>query len=188
MNLLNVCAIADIYYIAENKLELDQEYLSSSELIYSDGTFSHHINKDGYIKIFDIYDANYLVFIDQNGNLFLAVYKFIADNKFKDIINAMNSIREQTGMHKHDKSANEDTNISPETINELVDINNMVCSVCGSTEFYEPFVYNENKRDINCQCKSCNTIYELAPSKYYVIKSKKIFIPNSDHSITRKIT
>lgn len=187
MNLSNVCAISDTYYIAENKLELNQEYLSSSELIYTDGNYNSHINKDGYIKIFDVYDANYLVFIDESGNLFLAVYKFIADIKFKDIINAINDIREQTGMHKHDKSANKKEDEVSESIDELVDINNMTCDVCGSEDFVEPFKYDKD-RNITCQCKGCNTIYKLSPSKYYAIKSKTIFSNANDILITREVT
>ena len=37
MNLINLCAMADSYYIAEHKAEINQNYLSSSELIYTDG-------------------------------------------------------------------------------------------------------------------------------------------------------
>ena len=194
MNLADICTIADSYYIAENKLELNQEYLSSSELIHSDGTFSHHINKDGYIVIYDIVDANYIVFIDQSGDLFLGIYRYIQDIKFKEIIDNMNVIRNQTGMHKHNASV-EVTDIEPnrecdpvlkDAADDLVNINNMICTECGSKDFVEPFAYDSDK-NITCQCKTCSTIYKLSPSKYYAIKSKTIFSNVNDILITREV-
>lgn len=206
MTLLNLCSLADSYYIAELKGELNQDYFSSSDLIYSDGTFDHHINKDGYIKITNLQGANYILFMDQSGNIFLSIYKYTSEPKYKEIIDNMNHIRDQTGMYKHSESIF--NNIAAPKINipkdkvevpreedevlklandELVNINNLSCSVCGSTNFVEPFEL-DHEGTIRCQCNQCRTIYELMPSKYYLVKSKTIFNAIQDNTITKRLT
>ena len=203
MNLINLCAMADSYYIAEHKAEINQNYLSSSELIYTDGECEHHINRDGYIEISNITNANYIVFMDQAGNVFLSIYKYILDVKYKDVLDALNQLRAQTGMYKHNANYEVPKNnldVNPNKIeplreddeilklgpDELVNVNSMKCSICGSTDFIEPFKYDYNW-NIKCQCKKCNTIYTLIPSKYYLVKSKKLFNKLEDNVITVKI-
>lgn len=197
MTLSNLCSLADTYYIAEHKPELNQTYISSSEFIYSDGTFKHHINNDGYIEIGEIVDANYVTFIDQAGNLYLAIYKYIQEIKFKEIIDRINKIRDQTGMHKHstvivdndsdaEPPAEKDKILTNSADGDLVNVNNMVCSICGSNKFVEPFVYDAD-HNITCECENCRTVYYLIPSKYYIIKSKTIFTASTNNAVTRKI-
>lgn len=216
MTLNNLCDLFDASYIADHKSELNNGYIASSELIYSDGKFTSHINAEGYIEITSVStESNYLIFIDNNGDIFLSVYKYLAETKFKEIIDDLNILRSQTGMHKHTTTSTyeptimrnnnnnnpidddhklaefsgtivtakdeieeapkyEDPILTVEGDAKLININNMECEECGSTEFVEPFWLYKDGR-LKCKCSKCGTIYDLIPSKYYVISSKRIF-------------
>ena len=116
MTLMNLCSLADAYYIAKRKTELDQKHIASSDLIFSDGTTKHHVNNDGYISIYNVEDANYLLYLDQDGNIFLWVYELILEVKYKEIIDRINKIRDTMGMYKHTVKAREKSNIVKQTI------------------------------------------------------------------------
>ena len=203
MNLAQLCQLADVFYIAENKKELDQHYIASSEIIFTDGKNKHHIDADGYICIKDIDNANYIIFLDQDGNIYLGIYKYIQESKYKEIVDGLHHIREQLGLHKHARThintPEEEAEKPPEPMtdrrdhtnesiisDDLVDINNPICEECGSTEFNTPFIYN-SKYEIECVCSKCGIQYTLVPSKYYIIKSKTIYKPDNPNSITATI-
>ena len=211
MNLSNLCSLADAYYVAEDRSELNQKFIDSSEIIYSDGTNSHHIDNDGYIDINNIKDADYIVFLDQNANVFLGIYKYILEPKYKEVIDALNRLRSQTGMHKHNRTPDkekiyeyhgydtgpkpvkpvepkrEDDKILKKAPADLVNINDMTCSECGSKDFIQPFRYDK-EWNISCQCAKCSTVYKLIPSKYYVIKSITKFKDTSKETINIQLT
>lgn len=204
MTLTNVCQLSDIYYIADHQIELNQRYVSLSDRIYTDGKASHHVDKEGYIIIESIIDANYLVFIDKNGDVCLWVYKYIPDTMYKTIIDHLNLLRTQTGIGKHAVISHDDENNDP-----------MKSSSEGIPAAYPNKQYKQNKDykrendeylkqapaeivDVNnfictecgelidrnvslnsdlsiiCTCNNCGTRFTLVPSKYYIIKSKVI--------------
>lgn len=101
MTLTNLCNLADAYYIAKHKYEINQDHIASSNLIYSDGTSKHHVNNDGYIHITSVDDASYLIYLDQEGNVFLWIYELTPEIRYKEIIDNMNTLRSITGMQKH---------------------------------------------------------------------------------------
>lgn len=180
MELADICAMVDAYYIAENKLELNQPALSFTEHIYSDGTYDQTITKEGYVKIFNIKNANYLIFIDSKNQLYLSVYKYISSTKFKEITDDIKELKE---LSNNDESSDKST--IPNELDDLIDINNMVCTECGSNDIKE-FYHHENYL-IRCVCNNCGTEYVLEPSKYYIIKSKKVINNSNQNTINIKI-
>ena len=184
MTLVNLCQLFDTYYIAKHKSELNRKYLSSSELIFSDGDFDHHIDKDGYIVVPSLSAANYFMYIDQSGNLCLWIYELTPETMYKEIVSNMNKVREQTRMHRHttkphnkdgttyDSSSSNDLDRSKDEIiksapAEIVNINKFLCTMCSSSEF----VKTKTGSNIILVCKKCKTKFKLIPSKYYIIKS-----------------
>lgn len=176
--LQNVCNLFDSYFIAEKQNQLNKEYKAVSDNIITDGNYDHRINGDGYIVISNISEtANYLIFIDQNGDLFLAVYKYTPSIKFKDITDAGIKIRKNTGIKKHSVLADSTSLIpsfvKPSDITQsglLVDINTFKCPDCKKNMIFGKFPESET---IIAYCKNCQMEYALVPSKYYVIKARK---------------
>ena len=187
MTLVNLCQLFDTYYIAKKKSELNRKYVSSSEFLFSDGDFTHHIDKEGYIVIPSLDNANYFMYIDQTGNLCLWIYELTPETVYKEIISAMNKVREQTRMHPHstkyhekdktvDNSKNKELDKSRDELiknapAEVVNINNFMCSMCSSSEFMK----TKTASNIVLVCKKCKTKYKMIPSKYYVIKSVTMY-------------
>lgn len=185
MILEDLCDLFDASYVADKQNQLDKTYLASSEFIFSDGHYSHHVNSDGYISISNLTGANYIMFLDVNGDIFLAIYKYIPQSKYQDIVENVTSIRNATGMKKHSivKAADPvNTNIDHTEVVKndlLVDINNFRCPECKGEMFIKRL--NKNPEDLNAKCVKCHTEYILTPSRYYVIKSKtRRYSPNDD--------
>ena len=201
MTVTKLSEAADICYIAENRDELNQKYIATSEMIYSDGTNSHKINSDGYIEIDEVHNASYIVFLDITGNIFLGVYKYIAENKFKEIIDHINKIRDYmskitiTDIKKDDKNNNdiEDNNdiiitnkstnseMMDKKLNTWIDINNFICAKCLNQDDFD-IVKNPDASMI-FTCNRCKVEYLLVPSKYYIIKQFTAPITNNDCEI-----
>ena len=169
MILQNVCDLFDSYYIADKREELNNNYIASSTEIHTDGTFKKDIDSDGFIHISDLSDdASYLIFTDQNNNLFISIYKYIFDGKFKEIINILNKIRTNSGKKR--KNDNE-CKPSFDPLKNLIDINTFTCTECDSSLVWKK--PNNIADVIMATCKNCGTEYTFIPSKYYVMKSKK---------------
>lgn len=170
--LKEICEMFDSYFIADKQNQLNKKYIASSDIIFSDGKFNHHINTDGYIVIDNIEDANYIIFLDQSGDAYIAIYQYTPAHKFKDITDKNKQLRDSTGIKKHSIIA--DTIVPDVDLSEkLVDINEFCCPGCGGKmKFLKVKSSNET---IVAYCESCKTEYVLIPSKYYVIKAKKQF-------------
>lgn len=183
--LQNVCNLFDSYFIAEKQNQLNKEYKAVSDNIVTDGDCDHRINGDGYVIISNVNKVtNYLIFIDQNGDLFLAVYKYTPNAKFKDITDAGLKIRESTGIKKHAVLADSASSISSFvksadiTQSELlVDINNFKCPECKKSMIFGKVPESET---IVAYCKSCQIEYAMVPSKYYIIKARKQLYTSPD--------
>ena len=205
MTLEQLVKLSDVYFIAKHKIELVQDYITISDIIFSDGTFSHHILPDGYIEITDLKNANFIVFADKNQEIFLGIYINILESKFKIIVDAIQSIKNQLNLVKNTTNTTEETESNIETQEEisqeeviirdvdtnqkdettLLDIVDFACLDCGSTEM-TPFKYNL-MGDITTQCKHCKTIFTLTPSRYYVLKSRTSLADPSQYAIPKAV-
>jgi len=192
MTLNNLCQLFDTYYVAQHKSELNRRYVVSSELLFSDGTYDHHIDKEGYISVNNVENANYFIYIDPTGNLCLWIYELTPETLFKEIINAMNKIRQQTGMHKHSVEYNKNKKDTiPEELDkmsddliknapaEIININTFECTECNSNDF----IKTRSGNVIILNCKKCRTKFKLIPSKYYIIKSKTLYTDLTNNGI-----
>lgn len=167
MKLQDICALVDQYYVAEYKAELNKTYIASSDTIITDGTNTSNIDEEGYINIKDV-DAEYIIFVDKHSKIYLGVYRYIKDNKFKEILDGINTLRSHIGS-----VLLKPTNGTP--ADGLININDMTCTECGLKDFSK-FSVNSSTIEIECVCKNCKTKFKLVPSKYFVIKSKTILM------------
>lgn len=175
MKLENLCDLFDSHEIVDKKDALSKVYVASSSIIYSDGEFDQYVDKDGYVRITNITDAMYIMFLDIEGDLFISIYKYIPETHYKEVIDRMNKIRNQMGMQRHNNIHSDffvdlEKSSLLETDNTLVDVNNLKCGECGNN-MRKKF---KKDKDIVAICDTCNLKYLLIPSKYYVIKAKEI--------------
>ena len=169
MTFENVLDLFDNYYIADTQAALNQEYIANSSSIYCDGTYDHHVKSDGYIKIYNISNtANYIIFLDKNGDLFISIYKYIDEAKFKQIVDYLNDLRKSTGIRRH--STNHLHLSEIEADSNIFDINTLECLECNNEL---RFTKVKNSDTIVGYCHRCNIEYALIPSKFYVLKAVK---------------
>ena len=184
MILSNICSMFDSYDVVEKASQIYGPLYASSEHIFTDGTYHSHINKNGYIEIYEIADANYIMFLDQTDAIYIKLYKYTPETMYKEIINNLNMLRKLTGIKSKVDDDSEDDDIEPEAEeskedikipdslrSKYVDINTFVCPECTGKMRYSKI----NGTDaIIVRCAKCSTEYTLMPSKYYVIRAKKI--------------
>lgn len=179
MTIENLCDLFDSHMIVDKMNKMENTFTASSELIYSDGEFDHNIDSEGYIKISNIRDAMYIIFIDSAGDIFLCVYKYIPETKYKNVIDKLNKVREITGMKRHNnigEAANDRIRIN----NSLVDINNLQCPECKEIMSVKE---KSGKELMIAECSNCGTKLLLEPSKYYVITTKQQKYDKTDNFI-----
>lgn len=192
MTLTNVCMLFDSYTVVEKQSQVSNTFFASSEHIFSDGVYHSHIEKHGYIQITDVENATYIMFVDQSGNIFLNIYKYTQETKYKEIIDNLNTLRELTGIHHHtyatedDYLDEEDSDAEKEDVDlpsalrsKYIDLNTFVCLDCSTKIRYRKL---QNTDAVIGVCTKCNTEYTLVPSKYYVLKAKKITYKNTTGS------
>ena len=195
------------YMIVEHKSELEKHtYDISYSEVLSDGKV--HISRDDQKNclIARVTNASYIAYIDISSprEVHLIAYINILDsaihhirNQVNTLINYLNSKEEKEQPESEEKVEEPMVDITqlPQSeavrrflIHEegLMDINNMVCDICGSTEFKDPEMCNDYKT-IECQCKKCYTIYRLIPSKYYMVHSRTVFLNTEKNRITKPI-
>ena len=184
MTFENILDLFDDHYVAETQAALDQEYTANSNNIFCDGSFEHHVKSDGYIKIYNIsHDANYVIFLDKDGDLFISIYKYIDEPKYKHIIDHLNELRKTTGVHRH--SAHSMHLAEIEHDNNIFDINTLDCLECGNEL---RFTRIKDSDTIVGYCHKCNIEYALIPSKFYVLKAvKHLYSDNINARDFRKI-
>ena len=203
-NIKHILELADEYFILQHKSNLEQSsHTAYSTAIYTDGKYKTSVNSStGFIEIYNITDANYLIFLDQQQKVVLYIYENVPDILIKNISDELREARDEIIIN-NDNNENiieievpentskgewEDTELEKIRTsnslqqmflkeNGLMDLNDMICDECNSKEFNIPVMCNDNKT-IEYQCKNCNTIYRLAPSKYYRLLSKTKFSNN----------
>lgn len=218
MTLDNVCDLFDDFIVYDKQSQLDDEYYASSSNIHSDGKFHKEVNKNGYLHIKSVEGAtpdtmaNYIMFLNQTGKIFLAIYKYCPEPLYKEIINNVNNLRKQLGMNRRKSETiaipvNSNTNFSDVPGSELktiespavtsgsvqadlsarlIDINTFRCENCEES-ILTYYKIDKTPDVLYCKCKSCNTLYKLLPSRYYILAEKNNTYKTGKGSISVKI-
>lgn len=203
MTLENLCDLFDDHVVFDKQSNLNNDdYYASSDKIFTDGKVHKQINRNGYIHITSVEGetpntmANYVMFLGQNGYLFLGIYKYCPEHLYKDIIKNLNVLRDQFGMRrlgggsftKASKNARKGISVSElkaslqeDPTCRLVDINTFCCENCLSSEI----VYCKDPKGFTLygKCKKCGTLYKMAPSSFYRIKEKNTVFKDGDGTI-----
>lgn len=186
MNINELCVLFDRYEIVESKLDIDKEYYTIIDSIYTDGSVKTDINKDGYIHILSVHNASYLIFIDTEHKIYLRIYKHIDTAKFKYIKQKLqilkNKLAEFVKDNKIDIVVNIDNSINNHIDNDVIDINTFTCTECNNTNNMIFTRSKTNPEAIETRCDNCKTEYVFVPSKYYKLSSKKTIYFKSETS------
>lgn len=198
MRLRNLCKMFDVASIVEKQSQVSGKFTASSENIYSDGHVHQRINSEGYIEITKIDgNPNYVIFLDRNGEIFIQIYKYTPDTLYKRIIDDLNKLCDELGVyHEHVDISQITANIDPKTNqnqvhhqtqhdgpsltlpdslkSRVIDINTFKCPDCNIGISYRKI---PNSDAIIGFCSKCFVEYTLMPSRFYVIKSKKVNYP-----------
>lgn len=193
------------YSIAEYRTEIENhEHIASSTEIYTDGEYSKHIDPEtGYVHIENLRNVTYIMYLDANSMIYLHAYKFISEHNLKVISDGIKSLKKSI-QSEDDISEFKyllTTPIDKNTVTDvddvyfevllrgqgIVNINNMVCDVCGGVKFKDPILCSDMKT-FEYQCSNCYTIYRLAPSKYYMITSRTVFNDVSNIKVNAKFS
>ena len=177
MTLQEICSQFDIYEIVDTLAELeDRDYYTSYDKIFIDGAYDISPNKEGFIHIHNVKDASYIIIIDKYKKTYIRVYKYIAESKFKPTYDACKLLRDILNNEEYiEKKENNDILKT----SDIIDINNFRCTECGNNEF----IFFRSSRTVDAletKCSRCKTEYELMPSKYYKISSKRVIYFKSE--------
>lgn len=195
------------YMIVDHKSELEKHtYDVSYSEVLSDGAVHTERDDNKNCLIAKVTNASYVTFIDNSTprEVHLIVYVNILDSALHHIRNQVNTLIKYLNSIQN-TNTEEDSNKVEEPLVDitqlhqseairqflvheegLMDINNMICDICGSTEFKDPEMCNDMKT-IECQCKKCFTIFRLIPSKYYIVHSRTVFLDTAKNRITKNI-
>lgn len=184
----DLCNLFDKHEIVELETQIDREYYASTDAIFTDGEIKSNITRDGYIHITSVKNANFLMFVDIEHNIYLCIYKYIFTTKFKYIRQKLQILRSRLEEIKEnvyaDSSDEKNTVIDciAKNINDdVIDINTFTCE-CGSKE---KMIFTRSKNNyeaIEAKCKACKSEYVFVPSKYYKLASKKLVYFKSEES------
>jgi hypothetical protein len=170
----------DVFEIVDNHLDLDREFLSVSERIFTDGEVKFNVNREGYLHITSVQNAMYILFIDTEHNLYCCVFKYIPTTKFKEIIRHAGVLKRITeNDYKIDKDYLDD-GINVE--DDLIDINEFTCTECDCEDTLIFTRSATNPDALITKCNKCCTDYTFVPSKYYKLSSKKVIYFKSEKS------
>lgn len=157
-----VCSLFDGYYIANSTLQMNKKYIALSSIIYSDGSYTKDAHRDGYVHIENIRDASYIIFINANEEIYLAVYKYIPESKLADVEVKFKELR---SLLPSIADANNDGLPDNNTIN----MEDPRCPFCN-----EPIVVCNSSMDKMLHISKCNICkkgYTLEPDENFKITS-----------------
>ena len=150
----DVCGLFDSFYIANTQTQMNKHYIAISSVIFSDGGYHKDAHKDGYIHITDIDDASYIIFINTNKELYLAVYKYASESTLADIEIRAKEIRtKMSELFGGDSTINIRDRKCPFCNNALQLCGNVIGGV---------LVYST-------RCNHCNKGFTLEPAANYLI-------------------
>ena len=185
-------AITDSYYIANHKVELENViYVTKYDFVATNGTYTKSIDdRTGLLSIKNLVNADYIAYIDINGKIILSIYKHISEQILKDVTDGIKRLWshiEQVSQLLEEKETKQSPNTPTSDTTSLkqilmkeegiVDINDLRCSICDSTEF-KPLILCDDNTTIEAQCQNCFTIFRFIPSRYYTLHSYSVF-PNT---------
>ena len=192
-------SITDSYYIVNHRAELENTtYITSYDFVATNGTYTKSIDdKTGLLTIKNLINADYIAYIDINEKIILSIYKRISEQVLKEVtdgikllwehISLINQlIEEKEAKAPQDMPTDETASLKQLLMKEegIVDINDLRCSICDSTEF-KPLILCDDGTTIEAQCENCYTIFRFIPSRYYTLHSYSVF-PNTTKSRINK--
>jgi hypothetical protein len=185
MTLENLCRLFDQYEIVDNQLQIDKDYFSAMENIYTDGESKTNISGEGYIHIAAVKKATYIIYADRKYNICLCIYKYTPETKYKQIIDRLNVLRDIIkDLNTFTISDREEPikNINDEDL-DLIDINTFTCIECNSKDKLSFNRSKDNPDVLETKCETCKTEYTFVPSKFYKLASKRtIYFKSEDTS------
>jgi hypothetical protein len=182
MTLENLCHLFDQYEIVDKQFQIDKDYFSAIENIYTDGKVKTNISAEGYIHINSVKDATYIIYADRKYNICLCIYKYIFETKYKEIIDKLNVIRDLVKDMNSFTIIDKDDPTSINVDDDVIDINTFLCIECDSKE---NLIFNRSKTNpdiLETKCNVCKTEYTFTPSKYYKLASKRTIYFKSEKS------
>lgn len=188
MKLTELCNKFDQYEIVDTQIQIDRKFYSIHENIFTDGTISTSMSSKGYVRIDSTHDANYLMFIDTQHKIYLCIYKYISETKFKEILRNKSTLRKILDEFNTDKAETENYHIDSDIHieDDLIDINEFICTECSSEEKMKFTRSKTNPDVLETRCEACRTEYSFVPSKYYKLSSKRLVYFKSE-TTSRKI-
>ena len=160
----DVCGLFDSFYIANTLTQMNKHYIAISSVIFSDGGYHKDAHKDGYIHITDIDGASYIIFINTNKELYLAVYKYASESTLADIEIKAKEIRTKMSELFGGDDSNHDgiPDDSPINIRDpKCPFCNNALQLCGNV-IGGVLVYST-------RCNHCNKGFTLEPAEKYLI-------------------
>ena len=179
MTLVDLCGLFDQYEIVDTQINIDRDFYSISEKIYTDGDeLKTNVTQEAYIHITSVHNANYLMFIDRDHNIYICIYKYIPTTKYKEIVEQLHILRSLSSTFNEYDSG--ECNICVN--DDVIDINEFKCTECHSEEKLKYYRSKTNPEALQAKCDNCKTEYTFVPSKYYKLSSKRIVYFKSEKS------
>ena len=183
MTIYDLCSHFDRSEIVDTQLEIDRDHYASIDTIFTDGEYKTSIGDNGYLKISNVCNANYIMFIDLENKIYLCIYKYISVSKFKPILQRLQMLKNTINKLNGSPCNNDNVDIIDNLIDDdVIDINTFCCIECDS---YSEFTFTRSKTNpdiLQAKCDKCKTEYTFTPSKYYKIASKKCVYFKSEKS------
>lgn len=212
MKLRNLCSMFDVSSIVDKQSQVSNTFIASSEVIFSDGIVHHHINKEGYIEITGIEgEPNYVMFMDQGGEVFINIYRYTPETLYKEIIDNLNKLYDEMGINHEYRDVSQitssqviikDTSKNNANKQEKKSVSNIDTSSdryslhpqlsdrvvdmntfkCPDCGILMKYRKIPNTDTIIGYCSKCFVEYTLVPSRWYTIKARKVNYSAMQHS------
>ena len=129
IKLSNLCKTFDKYEIVEAQIEIDREYYSTTNNIYSDGEVKSNIDRNGFIHITSVHNASYIFFIDLDNKIYLCIYKYIQESKFIEILQNFQLLIDTINKLKNNNSNKISTDNTDNNISNNYNINDELVTI-----------------------------------------------------------
>lgn len=184
MNLTELCSLFDRYEIVDTQAQIDREYYATLEDIYTDGDYKTNVTRDAYIHITSVQNASYLIFVDLESKIYLCIYKYVPETKYKLIKQKLRFLKTVLKeMNINNDYKDDKIEIIKECIDDdVIDINIFTCTECNCEDKLIFYRSKTNPEALCTTCNNCKTEYTFVPSKYYKLSSKRVIYYKSEKS------
>ena len=182
MTLVDLCSLFDKHEIVNTQEEIDREYFATLDTIFTDGEYKTNVDSDAYIHITSVKNATYLIFVDIKYKIYICVYKYIADTKYKHIIQRLQILKNTIAKLGVFLDHNTEDAIDDYIDDDVIDINSFTCIECGSKDKMKFNRSKTNPEAIETKCSTCKAEFTFVPSKYYKLSSKRVIYFKSEKS------